>query len=183
MQQQPGAITQDLALVGGGHAPGHMLKSSGMRPLRGVRVTLIARDVETPYSGMLLGWVAGHYQFEDCHIKLGRLARFAGARLIHEAAIGADRGSSHVICRDHPPIRWDFLSLDIGSVPRADNVPDGPRAGVPPGYACDCLYELRQLGHRAAVIGRLDRASGAAPLVRLAMGAAADAIPEPVAAA
>ena len=27
------------------------------------------------------------------------------------------------MCRAHPPIRWDFLSLDIGAAPRADEVP------------------------------------------------------------
>ncbi len=89
----------------------------------GVRVTLIARDLETPYSGMLPGYVAGLYAFAECHIDLVRLARFAGARLIHDEAVGLDRTARRVLCRDHPPFRYDIVSLDIGSTPRSDDVP------------------------------------------------------------
>src|SRR3984893_11172739 len=113
--QQRAAIAQDLVLVGGGHAHVHVLKSFGMRPMPGVRVTLIARDVETPYSGMLPGYVAGHYTFEECHIDLGRLAGLPGGRLTRDEAIGLARDGLSVLCRAPPPIRWDILSIDIGS--------------------------------------------------------------------
>jgi selenide,water dikinase len=121
--QQRQAISQDLVLVGGGHAHVHVLKSFGMRPVPGVRVSLVAREIETPYSGMLPGYVAGHYSFEECHIDLGRLARFAGARLIRDEAVGLDRAGAFLLTRAHPPIRWDFLSIDIGAAPRTGDVP------------------------------------------------------------
>src|SRR4051812_23341931 len=116
-------IAQDLVLVGGGHAHVHVLKRFGMRPEPGVRVTLITRDLETPYSGMLPGYVAGLYGFAECHINLVRLARFAGAQLIHDEAVGLDRAARRVLCRDHPPLRYDIISLDIGSVPQRNDVP------------------------------------------------------------
>src|ERR1041384_1225125 len=129
--QSAAPIDRDLVLVGGGHAHVHVLKSFGMRPEPGVRVTLIARDIETPYSGMLPGYVAGHYRVDECHIDLRRLARFAGARLIHDEAVGLDRAARQVQCREHPPIRYDFVSLDIGSTPRLDDIPGAEEHSIP----------------------------------------------------
>ena len=44
-----------------------------------LQVTLISRDYDTPYSGMIPGHVAGAYSREECHIDLAKLARFGRA--------------------------------------------------------------------------------------------------------
>jgi selenide,water dikinase len=171
--QQPVAISHDLVLLGGGHAHVHVLKSFGMRPMPGVRLTLIARDVETPYSGMLPGWVAGHYDFDECHIDLGRLARFAGARLIRDEAVGVDRAARRVLCRAHPPISWDFLSLDIGSAPRADDVPGAAQHTVAVKPIAQFAARWEALLARARQLPRLRLAvvGGGAGGVELALSA------------
>ena len=75
-------ITRDLLLIGGGHAHALLLKMWGMTPLPGVRLTLVNPDPTAPYTGMLPGFVAGHYEQDEVEIDLVKLARFAGARLI-----------------------------------------------------------------------------------------------------
>ena len=88
-----------------------------MTPMDGVRVTVIAREVHTPYSGMLPGYVAGHYQWSEIHIDLGPLCRFAGARLITGEVSRLDLDAKLVHCGDRPPFRYDFLSINSGAVP------------------------------------------------------------------
>ena len=124
-------VLKDLVLVGGGHSHIAVLRRFGMRPEPGVRLTLIGRDLQTPYSGMLPGYVAGHYAFDDCHIDLGPLARFAGARLIHAEAEGLDLAAGRVHCAGRPPVAFDLLSLDVGSRPDVGSVPGAAEHAIP----------------------------------------------------
>ena len=73
---------RDLVLVGGGHAHVFVLKRIAMRPVAGLRVTLISREVHTPYSGMLPGLIAGHYTWDEILIVLAPRCAAAGVRLI-----------------------------------------------------------------------------------------------------
>ncbi len=94
-----------------------------MKPLFGLQITLITRDVHTPYSGMLPGYIAGHYTYDESHIDLRPLAQFASARLIHAPATAIDLQNKQVICGDRPPIRYDLLSINTGSTPSHIEVP------------------------------------------------------------
>ena len=110
-------VATDIVLVGGGHSHVAVLKRFGMRPVAGVRLTLVSRDLLTPYSGMLPGLVAGHYSPEQAHIDLRKLSRFANARVLHAPATGVDPGARRVFAAGRPPIGFDLRSIDIGSQP------------------------------------------------------------------
>ena len=57
MQDGSVPIVKELVLVGGGHAHALVLRRWGMRPVPGVRLTLINPGPSAPYTGMLPGHI------------------------------------------------------------------------------------------------------------------------------
>jgi len=110
---------RDLLLVGGGHTHIQVLRSLAMQPLPGVRVTLLTREIRSPYSGMLPGHIAGFYSRDDMHVDLVPLCHRAGVRLIHGEVMGLDVERRLVRVQGRPPITFDWLSLNSGALPQA----------------------------------------------------------------
>ncbi|MGB7247727.1 MAG: selenide, water dikinase SelD [Phormidesmis sp.] len=125
-------IAKDLVLVGGGHSHALVLRQMGMKPWPAdIRLTLITNLADTPYSGMLPCHIAGLYDFDTAHIDLRPLTRFAGCRLMMDEMIGLDSDRQKVLCRHHPPIAYDVLSIDIGSTPTKSHIPGAAEHAIP----------------------------------------------------
>jgi len=116
-------VLKDLVLVGGGHSHLSVLRFFAMHPVPGLRLTLITRDLHTPYSGMLPGYIAGHYDYDDVHIDLRPLAQFAHARVYHAEVNQLKLTDNQVVCPGRPPVHFDLLSINIGSRPCTLHIP------------------------------------------------------------
>ena len=104
-----------LILIGGGHAHVEVLRRFGVQPQAHVELVLVSPHPEMPYSGMLPGWIAGHYTRGDCHIDLARLARFARCRWLRTACNGVNADARLVFCENGQSLPFDLVSVDIGS--------------------------------------------------------------------
>ncbi len=122
MKKTTSPVIKDLVLIGGGHAHLAVLKRFAMQPVDGLRLTLITRDIDAPYSGMLPGYIAGHYDFDECHIDLGPLSRAAGARLYHACVAAIDPDQQSIAIQGRPELTYDLCSINIGSTPSVTHV-------------------------------------------------------------
>ena len=113
-------LTRDLVLIGGGHAHALAARMWGMKPVPGVRLTLINPGPTAPYSGMLPGHIAGHYGRDELEIDLMHLCRHAGARLILGAATGIDRAAREITVEGHGAVAYDVASIDVGITAKMD---------------------------------------------------------------
>ena len=133
MHRNDRPVDTDLLLIGGGHSHLFVLRHFAMRPIPGLRITLVCRDLHTPYSGMLPGYLAGHYRHHEAHIDLLPLARYAGARVIHDEIVAIDADRSRVEFADRPALDYDLASVNIGSRPLSPpDSGDGSQFAVKP---------------------------------------------------
>lgn len=131
MQSATMPLTRDLVLIGGGHCHALVLRRWAMAPLPGVRVTLVNPGPTAPYSGMLPGFVAGHYSRAELDIDLVRLARRAGARLVLGRAEGIDRQRGMIAVSGHPALGYDLAAIDIGITSATPELPGFSEHAVP----------------------------------------------------
>ncbi|NBD31059.1 MAG: selenide, water dikinase SelD [Alphaproteobacteria bacterium] len=157
-------LTRDLVLIGGGHTHALVLRKWGMSPLPGVRLTVINPGPTAPYSGMLPGFVAGHYGRDDLDIDLVQLSRFSGARIIADRAEALDPEARTITVEGRGDIAYDAVSVDIGITSEMPGLPGFAEHGIP----------AKPLGRFAASWDRF-RAETRAPSVAVIGGGVAGA--------
>ncbi|WP_176736878.1 selenide, water dikinase SelD [Oligoflexus tunisiensis] len=131
-------LKKRLLLLGGGHSHALFIKMWSMNPLPDVEVVLVSPQSLTAYSGMLPGYLAGHYSHEEMHIDLVRLCAAARVRFIQDAATHIDVKNKKITLAHRPALPWDVLSINIGSEPEKEEI----GVGVKP------MHDFLQKEHR-----------------------------------
>ncbi len=147
----------NLLLVGAGHAHAQVLADWARAPVAGVQLTVVSPSALAPYSGMVPGWLAGNYGFEEICIDFAALAAAAGAKLLIDEVQGVDALAREVRLASGAVLGWDVLSLNVGSTLL-------PPAGLP-----GRVMSLRPLGRLRAAWDELlaQQAAGAAPIAHV----------------
>lgn len=104
-----------LILVGGGHAHLAVMRAFATARPAGLETVLITPSAHQYYSGMLPGWIAGHYAAHECRIDLRALARMAPIRMETNLVTGIDAPRRNLTLADGTRLDYDLLSIDVGS--------------------------------------------------------------------
>ncbi len=143
-----------LVLLGVGHAHVHVLQGLAHDRPADLRITVIAPYPRQLYSGMVPGFVAGHYTMDQCVIPLAGLLDRCGAHYIEDSGVAIDAGSKTVTLASGNVVAWDWLSLNTGSVMNREKM----QAQMP--GACEHALFVRpievfgQLWPQVAALGR-----------------------------
>lgn len=111
-----------LVMLGAGHAHVHMLSTLAAQPLAGVQITLVAPYPRQLYSGMVPGFVAGHYTLEDCVINLAPLLANSGVQWLQRSAVGLDADARTLALDDGSTLMYDQLSVNTGAVQNREKI-------------------------------------------------------------
>ena len=104
-----------LVLLGAGHAHVQVLQGLARSRPAGLDITLIAPGARQLYSGMVPGFVAGHYELDECAIPLQGLLARCGARHLPSSAVALNAGACNVALASGQTVAYDWLSLNTGS--------------------------------------------------------------------
>lgn len=137
-------IEKHVVLAGAGNAHLVALRSLAMNPQPRIAVTLVNAYPESPYSAMVPGHIGGDYTADEVSIDLAKVCHAAGARLVVGEVEGIDPVNRQVKVSGRPYLRYDALSVSLGS-----------RPWMPPGETAGAMRPLGEL------VSRIERADAA----------------------
>ena len=108
-----------LVLLGAGHAHVQVLKRYTELIRHGAlppKITLITPHPRQLYSGMVPGYVAGHYALEQCVIALEPLLAGTPVRWLQHSVSALDTNHNQVTLDDGTVLDFDWLSVNTGAV-------------------------------------------------------------------
>ena len=110
------AVKRHLVLLGAGHAHVHVLHGLAQDRPADLAITLVAPHARQLYSGMVPGFVAGHYTLDNCMIPLAGLLERCGARHVQGSVAGLNAEAHSVTLASGATLAYDWLSLNTGPV-------------------------------------------------------------------
>ncbi|QDV24518.1 FAD-dependent oxidoreductase [Aureliella helgolandensis] len=106
-----------IVLLGIGHTNAHVLKEWASAPIPNCDLVCVSNYPTATYSGMLPGTLGSQFSDDEMRIDLRSLAEQGGAELVLAETSGISLPSGEILFSDRAPIKFDALSIGVGSMP------------------------------------------------------------------
>jgi selenide,water dikinase len=120
-----------LLLIGGGQSHSLVLRAFANAPRHLAEVVLVTPYDRLIYSGMLPGWVAGHYELPDLTIELAPMLKAAGVVLLPRRVVALDLDRKTVLTDRGESVEFDLLSIAAGPTLDFDAIPGASDHALP----------------------------------------------------
>lgn len=123
-----------IVLLGGGHS--HVVallklaKTIKNGQIFNKELILVSDQTHSPYSGMLPGVIAGHYQADEAFINLAHFCKKLGVRFITASVGEVDTENQQLILDNGSTIDYGLLSINIGARTNIDAIDGASISGV-----------------------------------------------------
>jgi pyridine nucleotide-disulfide oxidoreductase family protein len=111
-----------IVLIGAGHAHLQIIDWWSQRPQTDVELILLTAFEQASYSGLFPDEIARGGAGHSALIALPALCERSRVRLIVDRLSGMNPTTRMIDCAHHPSLRYDVASINIGSVPRHDQL-------------------------------------------------------------
>ena len=162
--------TQQLVLLGAGHAHLQVLAQLAAQPLAGLVVTLITPLPRQLVASMVPGFVAGHYPLADCVIPLEPLVQRSGIRWLQRSVTAVHAQQQTLQLDDGSTVAFDWLSVNTDPVQNREQIESDI-----PGAREHALF-IRPVDAFAALWPRVAEMGDARPLRIAMIGAGAGSL-------
>lgn len=171
-----------LVLIGAGLVHLEVLRRLTTTRFPDTEITLISKDSQAVYAGMLPGVVAGHYAPDQMTVDAARLAAAAQVGFRQGAISGLDLAASKVILADGAELDFTHLSLNVGAWPRDIGQPRAVQSlSIKPAPAfVDALQAWERQAAPAARVGVIGGGAAGAELVLALAHRWRDSRPAPI---
>jgi pyridine nucleotide-disulfide oxidoreductase family protein len=115
-----------IALLGIGHTNAYIVRQWARDPIPDCRLVCISKFPTATYSGMLPGTLAGQFSPEQMQVELQPLIQRAGAELVLDEVTGLDPQGQELRFANRAALRFDALSVGVGSMPAGWHHFDSP---------------------------------------------------------
>jgi pyridine nucleotide-disulfide oxidoreductase family protein len=121
-----------LVLIGAGHAHAQVLLDFARNRPADLDIVLITPFAKAPYSAMIPGWIAGHYEWDACCIDFEHLCQLACATMHLTEVASLEADGQRIILMNGKEVFYDWLSINIGSTLRLRSDESVPLLSIRP---------------------------------------------------